>query len=480
MMAITMPFLIPLGLNAWRGKMVLALLYTLMAGVLLATGLLFTTSRGAWIGLVAGLGVWSLWVLSGKAAALLRQDKYVLFWIGLLASAILVLGVIGFYPGLMMDLAGEMPGPDSAASRLDLVQNGAKLVGDFIFTGGGLGAFSGLYSRYILDIPFFFFDYSHNLLLDIVIEQGFLALFAFGFIYLSTILIGIRSLRETPQRFTALQSIMTKCLCKDAQRPKQSPPLSFGDTSNAPLILASLAGIIAIFVHGLVDNIIYYQWGSLLVFIIPGFMLSTTQVKANQNNNEGRLPQQRTSTQARRFGWRILGIAGTASVVVMLAVLGFAHRQAIMSAGNANLGAVEMARVELAGFPSGQWEDGSNVADLGTAEGYFLQALAQDANNRTANHRLGLIAMQRRDFSSAVSYLETAHWIDGDHRGIIKSLGYAYVWSGEFDQAAPLVNQIPEASQELNTYIWWWQEQGRDDLAENAATMLKQLNERNT
>jgi hypothetical protein len=274
-------------------------------------------------------------MLSGKAAARLRQDKYVLFGIGLLASFILVLGVIGFYPGLMMGLAGEMPGPDSAASRLDLAQNGAKLVGDFIFTGGGLGAFSGLYSRYILDIPFFFFDYSHNLLLDIVIEQGFLALFAFGFIYLSTQVLsvfGIRSLR---------------------------------DSSNAPLILASLAGIIAIFVHGLVDNIIYYQWGSLLVFIIPGFMLSITQVKANQNNNEGRLPEQRTSTQARRFGWRILGIAGTASVVVMLAIFGFAHRQAIMSAWNANLGAVEMARVELAGFPSGQWEDGTKVVFWG-------------------------------------------------------------------------------------------------------------------
>jgi hypothetical protein len=442
MMAITMPFLIPLGLNAWRGKMVLALLYTFMAGVLLATGLLFTTSRGAWIGLAAGLGVWVLWMLSGKAAARLGQDKYVLFGIGLMASAVLVLGVIGFYPGLMMGLAGEMPGPDSAASRLDLAQNGAKLVGDFIFTGGGLGAFSGLYSRYILDIPFFFFDYSHNLLLDIVIEQSFLALFAFGFIYLSTILIGIRSLR---------------------------------DSSNVPLILASLAGIIAIFVHGLVDNIIYYQWGSLLVFIIPAFMLSITQVKANQNNNEGRLPEQRTSTQASRFGWRILGIAGTASVVVMLAIFGFAYRQAIMSAWNANLGAVEMARVELAGFPSEQWEDGTKVVSLGTAEVYFRRALAQDAINRTANHRLGLIAMQRRDFSTAVSYLETALWIDGDHRGIFKSLGYAYAWSGDFDQATPLLAKIPEARQELNTYIWWWGTQGRDDLAENANHMLVSL-----
>jgi lipopolysaccharide biosynthesis regulator YciM len=106
---------------------------------------------------------------------------------------------------------------------------------------------------------------------------------------------------------------------------------------------------------------------------------------------------------------------------------------------------------------------------------YFRRAIGQDANNRTANHRLGLIAMQRRDFSSAVSYLESAHWINSDHRAIIKSLGYAYAWSGEFDEATPLLAQILEARQELSTYIWWWQTQGREDLAQNANHMLVSL-----
>jgi hypothetical protein len=47
-----------------------------------------------------------------------------------------------------------------------------------------------------------------------------------------------------------------------------------------------------------------------------------------------------------------------------------------MAAWHANLGAVEMARIELADFPSGQWEDGKGAALLAPAEGYFLQALA--------------------------------------------------------------------------------------------------------
>jgi hypothetical protein len=83
--------------------------------------------------------------------------------------------------------------------------------------------------------------------------------------------------------------------------------------------------------------------------------------------------------------------------------------------------------------------------------------------------------MLRRDFSTATSYLETAYNIDDGHRGISKALGYGYTWSGEFDLAAPLLAQIPEAGQELSTYIWWWETQGRGDLAENANSMLAYL-----
>ncbi|MBE0411742.1 MAG: tetratricopeptide repeat protein, partial [Anaerolineales bacterium] len=284
-----------------------------------------------------------------------------------------------------------------------------------------------------------YFDYSHNLLLDIALEQGILGLLAFGFIYLSAVLMGIRSLRNT---------------------------------SNFPLVLASLAGIAVIFVHGLVDNIIYYQWGSLLVFIIPGFMLSTAKIEVDLNNNEARLPAERTSSQASRFGWRTLGVGGTVGVVVVLVILGFSYRQGIMSAWYANLGAVEMARIELDDFPSGQWDDGGRAVLLEPAQGYFLRALDYDPDNRTANHRLGLIAMQQRDFSTATSYLVSAHQLDSDHRGISKNLGYAYAWSGEFDQAAYLLAHIPEARQELSTYTWWWGTQGREDLAENANRML--------
>ena len=62
-----------------------------------------------------------------------------------------------------------------------------------------------------------------------------------------------------------------------------------------------------------------------------------------------------------------------------------------------------------------------------------------------------------------------------NHRGIIKSLGYSYLWSGDFQNAQVLLTQIPEAEQELDVYTWWWDTQGRNDLSENASLALEKL-----
>jgi tetratricopeptide (TPR) repeat protein len=85
--------------------------------------------------------------------------------------------------------------------------------------------------------------------------------------------------------------------------------------------------------------------------------------------------------------------------------------------------------------------------------------------------------MARGDFSTAANYLETALIAAPDHRGIIKNLGYAYTWLGQFDKAQILLREIPEAKQELETYIWWWEAQGRRDLAKYAVEMRNRLGE---
>jgi tetratricopeptide (TPR) repeat protein len=115
------------------------------------------------------------------------------------------------------------------------------------------------------------------------------------------------------------------------------------------------------------------------------------------------------------------------------------------------------------------------VPALEIAEKSFHSSLQFDPDNRTANQRLGMIAMYRQDFESAVGYLEEAHDQAPDHRGIIKLLGYSYIWFGKIDMGQSLLSQIPEARDELNVYIWWWGTQGRNDLSENASLAWEKL-----
>lgn len=137
-----------------------------------------------------------------------------------------------------------------------------------------------------------------------------------------------------------------------------------------------------------------------------------------------------------------------------------------------------MARIELRGYPTGEWSDGSDVTELGLARMRFERALQFNADNRTALHRLGLMAMLERDYESAQGYLYPAYLLDRGHRGIRKALMYSYVWSDKIPQALPLLKEYPEATAELGVYQWWWGQRGfphLSRLAEDANIQLQAL-----
>jgi tetratricopeptide (TPR) repeat protein len=135
-----------------------------------------------------------------------------------------------------------------------------------------------------------------------------------------------------------------------------------------------------------------------------------------------------------------------------------------------------MSQAELKNFPTNQWATSDMVPRLAAAEATLQTALQYDARNQTANYRLGLISMLRRDYKSAAANLEAAYQETPNHRGIIKNLGYTYVWLGDLDKAQKLLDQIPEAQHEMEVYIWWCETQDRPDLSENASRMVSRLN----
>ena len=73
----------------------------------------------------------------------------------------------------------------------------------------------------------------------------------------------------------------------------------------------------------------------------------------------------------------------------------------------------------------------------------FDRALALNPSNETALYRLGLLAGSRRDYAAAVQNLAPAQRADPGHRGIVKTLAYAYIWSGDMQDARPLLKLVP-------------------------------------
>jgi len=433
------PFLVAHGLRArrerrWRGLGVAA-----AALGLVLISLLLTISRGAWVALSAALGIWLLWRLSDWVAGRSGQPRSLVFILALLLVAGVPAGVVWAYPGGPGAFLSRLLGPVNSVSRTDLELNTLPLVADFLFTGGGLRAFPGLYSRYVLVIPDYFLVYSHNLFLDIALEQGVVGLLAFLGVIVSSLwwLIWSSGL--------------------------QKPTVAHADL----LRWATAASWIAVAVHGLVDDTLYGDQGSPILFLLAGLAIALAQ--PGEALQAG--PAAMRDRPVRRVWIRVGG-----AVALLLAACGlYGFRQVWLSNWYSNLGAVEMARSELAGWPAARW-DQSNLVALAPAEALFRRALQLHPDNMTAHYRLGLIAGRQGDYATAVAQLSQIYAAGRASRGARKVLGYIYVWMGLPDRAADLLTPVPEAGYEMSIYAWWWQTQGRDDLAARAAQMAERLN----
>jgi O-antigen ligase len=429
LLAMLAPFSLALLVLAWRERDAGLGIFAISAGMMVLLGLLFTSSRAAWFALAVALCAWLFWVLAcGRLGMRLRLRPAALFGLGVALALAAVLVLVVIQPVGISGLLSQLPGPNSATSRLEIYTNTRWLVSDFPFTGGGLASFPGLYSRYVMGVPFFLFGYAHDLFLDLALEQGIIGLLSFVFILGGSfwLIIG-----------------------------RESAELLDG---------AVLAGLVVMALHGLVDDPLYAERGTPLLLLLPGFAVALALTEVRSRRRRRSLLKRGKAW----WGWAALG----AMVLVYLAVV------LVRTGGSAwpeNLGALRMDRSELAGFPSGQWADISSLPELAPAETLFEQALGQDVHSFPAHYRLGLIDTLRRDFPAARQHLEQAFSLAPDHRGVRKALAYSYVWLGLYEDAFPLLQGLPEARTELEAYSGWWSIQGRDDLAAQAGQMARLL-----
>lgn len=427
MVAVTVPFVLyPVLEFKKNGRSIPSFVWVLIVFGLGIAGfsLVMATSRGVVLAIVSGLGGVIGWRLF-TSSRISRQIKGEAFF-PILLLTYLCLVILFLYMGPAQ--AGASPsesGYFGNGSRAELFSRSLYLLFAFPITGGGLGSFPGLYSLYLLGIPFFNVPNSHNLFLDVGIEQGLFGGLSFLTLHLASIWVVSRS------------------LIRD-----QNINLTFNY-----IVLYAL--IVAV-VHGMVDDYLYNGVGATLSLLLVGLAM-----------NSG-LSSVMTSTGS--LDTRVIAILAVILVIVIAVNI-----NQIRGVWYANVGAVEMAKVELKGFPNNGWAGHELVSKMDDAVASFYSSLQFDPANRTANQRLGLTLMLGRDFESAAQHLEVAHNQAPGHRGITKSLGYSYVWLGELRKAQEFLVYIPEAKEELGVYTRWWETQGRSDLSVRASTALETL-----
>jgi len=444
-LAMLIPFPLALGVRAWRERNTSITLLTMVAGGLALFSLLLSSSRGAWLALAVTGGIGLLWRLSQFAAKRVGKSPYLILGLCLFVVAGQLFWLSLTYPGGPMELANRLPGVPSGGSRLELVHAALNLIIDFPFTGGGLGAFAGLYSQYVMVIPHFLFSYSHNFYLDVALEQGLLGLLALVVVILGSAWLLVKSIYLSP-----------------------------GTNNSHSIGTVVLASLLVVILHGLVDDALYGNQATPQLFLLPGMAIAATRPDGGLNRvHVPRLDLSKVLTPGleNRTRWIGAALVFVTALIAPLIIL----REPITAAWLANLGAVEMARIELADFPSGRWDDGHNVNALAPTATVLKRALQLNPQNRTANHRLGMIAMVQRDFNTATFHLQQAYIADPDHRGVTKALGYCYTWAGKLNEAVRLLANIPEAEREMEVYVWWWRTQERGDLADQAAQMAALL-----
>jgi putative inorganic carbon (HCO3(-)) transporter len=397
---------------AWTEKRPAWRIGGIIGAGLIALALLMSASRGAWLAVLVASVLWS--ALHWRPARVAAAAGAVLA-LGLAVTVIVRrdIAVLGDIPVVNRTLAPLFIRPD----RLHVYRNSVYLIQDFPLTGIGLGEqFAMVLSRYALLIQVPFLTYSHNLYLEIWLEQG---------------LPGI----------TAWLWLMAALYQAARTHAKAGADLLFQST---------WIGLTAVFVHGVTDARPYVDlWCWFPFFSLLGLNAAILRRRA---------PAMASGGRRWMFPASVIGVFLVAVVVSL---------HPLPATWHANLGCVLQARGDLLASPN----DRQRVALREQAVDRYRRAIQVAPCDRTAQQRLGLILVDEARFHEAVEHLEMAWQADPGNTTTRKALGLAYVWVGELERAQPLLQDVPDIVEELNIWGWWRGTQQQMEQSLNAYHM---------
>jgi O-antigen ligase len=437
-------FLLPLQVFALRGRRTGWILIAISLA-----GLLLSASRGAWAALAAVAAAWGLAALAGsgrKRAAAVGGVALILLLAAAIAAPALLAGTPA-PPAGTAAVAQADENPPTAASlpatvdagdggffadaqgRLSLYRQSLSLAWDYAFTGLGLGGFPMAFSSYLLLVHVGHTAHSHNLYLDAWLEMGLPGLAA-------VLWLGVAALVAARRVFR------------------------LGDAIGRGWAAAALASVGVLFLHGLIDDPLFSSHGVLFMFI-PFAILGREQALAVWQDSEP--PATLADVLRTRAG---LIVAGLLAVALLVALL-----PPVRSQAQANLGALEQTRAELAlyNWPAWSIQDAlrrSPAVDLDPALRSYATALAIDAGNTTANRRLGQMLMSRGEYDAAGPLLAAAYRNDAGNRAARQLYGEWLAISGREQEAAAIWRTIDTRQGQLDARAWWHDSIGESDQAE--------------
>jgi hypothetical protein len=423
-MAMSVPFGALAAAQAWRAQRLglekgwLAFAAAVASLALTLFGLALTTSRAAWIALAATSLLVGLWALAGwlSRGASERQGQV---FAALAASALLIaLIAVLAWPGGVTAMMEALPGENTAIGRGDLLRSTPSLVRDYPFIGAGLGGFQMLYSTYVLLSHVGYTVHSHNLYLDVAVEQGLPALLALLWMW----------------------TLFAVAVCRGLLRR--------GPRTGSAALAAAALSLVIILIHGLVDDVLYGSRGVLLLLVPLAFAVPFLR---------------RARPVPRSLSWLLpAGLIALVGLAILL-------RGPVLSRFSSNLGAIQQSRAELGIYAWPDWPIQDEVrrqVDLNHPVARFERALAFDPGNPSANRRLGMIELSLGQYGSALAHLEAAYAAEPRSVTTRQLYGEALIANGKLEEGQELWEDVNTEQGQLQARIFWYEHIGDQERAQ--------------
>jgi O-antigen ligase len=391
--------------------------------LLILFGLVMSTSRGAWIALGCSLLLAAMWALCCRATRSAPTLGSWLFPVLVVVLLLAVLAVAAAWPGGIVAALRALPGPETGVSRVELLRNSLSLVRDYPLIGAGLGSFQMLYSTYVLFLHVGYIVHSHNLLVNVAVEQGLWGVLALLWMW------GVLG-----------AMLRARLKARKAGRPASD---ASGDDRTAALAAAVLC-LVVVLVHGMVDDVLYGSRAVLLLFLPLGFGFRSTETRAAARGSRAWLSR-----------WQ-LHVPASLTMILILALL---WRKPLLSLFYGNLGAVHQSQAELSVYSWPDWplqDEVRRSIDLSRPISEFERALALDPRNATAHRRLGMIDLSMGRYEQALPHLEAAYVAEPSSDVTRSLLGEAYVANGRLAEGLILLSSVGDSGGRLAARVFWY------------------------